>query len=93
MNKNEKITVGWQIPPDLKDKFIDFCKGKDIQENCAAALWVYMKLSIEVRELAKLEIKGFSFEGSSEFWDKLGQAIRLGIKVQLNNLQTKPKKK
>ena len=58
MRNNEKTTTGWQIPVELKDDFTAFCESTpdSIQEECSAALLIYMHLPSKIRELAKLDV-------------------------------------
>jgi len=94
MANDEKTTTGWKIPIELKDKFTDFCEGTpdSIQEECSAALLIYMYLPEKIRELAKLEVKGVSMV-PHEFWEHFAVGLELGIQAQLNIQQQKKGKK
>ena len=85
MENNDKIQTGWRVPTKLKDDFANFCaKTSDsIEEECSAALYLYMRQPKKIRELAKLEVKGAPLVPAS-FWDDFAKGLELGIKVQLN---------
>lgn len=94
MENNNKTTTGWQIPIDLKDRFTEFCekiKDSRIQEECSAALYIYMYLPEKIRELAKLEVKGVPMV-DSRFWTDFAKGLELGITAQLSIQQQKQAK-
>lgn len=82
MAQNDKIQAGWRLPDNLKQEFIKFA-DKPIEDEFAAAVYLYMKMPKNIRELAKLEIKSRSIV-SPQFWDTFAGALREGIQVQLS---------
>lgn len=70
--KNEKIKVGWTIPEQVKEDFVNFCtqKGTLAQEDCAGALVVWQSLPAQLREWAKDVAKGKT-PARPSFWNYL----------------------
>lgn len=90
MRKNEKITTGWQIPMDVKEKFVNFCVkvGALAQEDCAGALTIWPYLPPAIREQAKLQAKGIAAV-DEKFWDAFRAGLELALQAQSDTRQEK----
>jgi len=93
-NYKGKIQLGWEVPPEVKESFRDWCinKGVLVQEDCAGALVIWKHLPSIIREKAKLEAKGTP-SIDAEFWKQFSQGLELAVQAQLNNLHKRPDEK
>jgi hypothetical protein len=82
---------GWNIPVEVTDKFKDFCTrvGSRMQDDCSGALWLWMYMPPQVRELSKLAATG-SIQADEDAWREFGRGIDCGCFRRLRN---RPKKR
>ena len=86
----EKTSLGWEVLPEVKDRFRDWCvdKGCLTQDDCAGALTIWPHLPSIIREKAKKESKGIS-SIDVKFWEQFSAGLELALQAQLNSLQEK----
>ena len=93
-NSKEKIALGWEVSPEVKDSFRDFCieNGFVVQNDCAGALTIWPYLPAAIRERSKLQANGVAAI-DEKFWEQFRAGLELALQARSNIQQEKPDRK
>ena len=89
-----KIPLGWEVPPEIKDLFRDWCidNGLVVQNDCAGALVIWPYLPSAIRERAKLQAKGVAAI-DEKFWNQFRIGLEMALQARANIQQEKQGRK